>query len=50
MVTLPAVAGRDVSQIPSELVIPGLPFVIVYRVVGDAIEITRILHGAQKWP
>ena len=30
--------------------IPGLPFVIIYRVCDDAIEITRILHGAQKWP
>ena len=33
-----------------ELVISRLPFVIIYRVRGDAIEITRILHGAQKWP
>ena len=33
-----------------ELVISGLPFVIIYRVHGEAVEITRILHGAQKWP
>ena len=33
-----------------ELAISGLPFVIIYRVRGDAIEITRVLHGAQKWP
>ena len=32
-----------------ELVISGLPFVIIYRVHSDAVEITRILHGAQKW-
>ncbi len=33
-----------------ELVIPGLPFLIVYRVRENVIEINRILHGAQKWP
>jgi addiction module RelE/StbE family toxin len=33
-----------------ELVFSGLPFLAVYRMLGDAIEINRILHGAQKWP
>ena len=33
-----------------ELVFPGLPFLAVYRIGEDAIEINRILHGAQKWP
>jgi len=33
-----------------ELVLPGLPFLAVYRVRKEVIEIARILHGAQKWP
>ena len=33
-----------------ELVITGLPYVIVYRIREDVVEINRILHGAQKWP
>jgi toxin ParE1/3/4 len=33
-----------------ELVFPDLPFLAVYRVREDVIEINRILHGAQKWP
>ncbi len=33
-----------------ELVFPGLPFLAVYRVGEEAVEIDRILHGAQKWP
>jgi plasmid stabilization system protein ParE len=33
-----------------ELVFPGLPFLAIYRIRGDAIEIVRILHGAQNWP
>ena len=33
-----------------ELVFAGLPFLAVYRVREDVIEINRILHGAQNWP
>jgi toxin ParE1/3/4 len=33
-----------------ELVLSGSPYVAVYRLQGDAIEILRILHGAQSWP
>jgi toxin ParE1/3/4 len=40
--------GRKVNT--RELVFPDLPFLAVYRVREDVIEINRILHGAQKWP
>ena len=33
-----------------ELVLSPLPYVVVYRIGGEAIHIVRILHGAQKWP
>jgi len=33
-----------------ELVLTGLPFLAIYRVHNDVIEIARILHGARKWP
>lgn len=33
-----------------ELAVPGLPFLIVYRIRQSVIEINRILHGAQRWP
>jgi toxin ParE1/3/4 len=33
-----------------EVMVTGLPFVIVYRVGKEAVEIVRILHGAQQWP
>jgi toxin ParE1/3/4 len=33
-----------------EVTIPQFPFVVIYRVQSNVIEITRILHGAQKWP
>jgi len=31
-------------------VIAGLPYVAIYRLKGEVIEIARVLHGAQRWP
>ena len=33
-----------------ELVIPSLPYMVVYQVAGDVLFIVRILHAAQDWP
>ena len=33
-----------------ELVLAPLPYIIVYRVRSDAVEIVRIYHSAQNWP
>ena len=33
-----------------ELIISGLPFVIIYRIREASVEIIRVIHGAQKWP
>ena len=33
-----------------ELVLPGLPWIAVYRIREDAVEVVRIYHGAQNWP
>jgi addiction module RelE/StbE family toxin len=33
-----------------ELVLSSLPYVVVYKITGDALHIIRILHGAQDWP
>jgi toxin ParE1/3/4 len=40
--------GRKVGT--RELIFTGLPYLAIYRVRGDTLEILRILHGAQKWP
>lgn len=32
-----------------ELVFGGLPYLAVYRIHRDAVEIVRIFHGAQDW-
>ena len=33
-----------------ELVLLSLPFVAVYEVHEERVQILRILHGAQRWP
>ena len=33
-----------------ELVIDGLPFVVVYREAGGGVEVLRTLHSSQQWP
>lgn len=33
-----------------ELAIVGTPFIAVYKLIGERVEIVRLLHGAQKWP
>jgi len=33
-----------------ELVISSTPYIIPYRVRGDALEILRVLHSSRKWP
>jgi toxin ParE1/3/4 len=33
-----------------ELVIPDTPYIIPYRVRGNAVEILRVFHAARRWP
>ncbi len=43
--------GRK-GRIPGtrELIIPGLPYIVPYRVKGGVIEILGVLHTVQEWP
>ena len=41
-------AGRVVGA--RELVVADTPFIVPYRVRGNAVEILRVMHGARKWP
>jgi len=33
-----------------ELVIPGTPFIVPYRIRHDMIQVLRVFHGARLWP
>jgi addiction module RelE/StbE family toxin len=41
-------AGRITGT--RELVIPGLPYIIVYEVMDTAVQIHHIYHTARNWP
>lgn len=43
--------GRP-GQLPNtrELVFASLPYIAIYRLKDEAVEILRIYHGAQDWP
>ncbi len=33
-----------------ELIIPGTPFIVPYRVRKNTVEVLRVFHHARKWP
>jgi toxin ParE1/3/4 len=33
-----------------ELVVPGTPYIVPYRVRDSEVQILRVFHGARKWP
>ena len=33
-----------------ELVVPGAPYIIPYRLRGDRLEVVAVFHARQKWP
>jgi toxin ParE1/3/4 len=40
--------GRVVGT--RELVIPGTPYIVPYRMRDNRIQILRVYHGARRWP
>ncbi len=50
LTTHPA-SGR-IGRVPGtrELIVSGTPYIVPYRVRGDAVEILRVFHAARKWP
>jgi addiction module RelE/StbE family toxin len=41
-------AGRTTGW--RELVVPGLPYIVGYRIVDDVVDIASVLHTSRKWP
>lgn len=44
-------AGRA-GRIPGtrELVVPGTPWIVPYRIRRGFVDILGVIHGARKWP
>ncbi|MSO62149.1 MAG: type II toxin-antitoxin system RelE/ParE family toxin [Acidobacteria bacterium] len=50
LLTFPNRGRQGKKEGTRELVLAPLPYLVVYKVLGDVIFVVRILHGAQKWP
>ena len=50
LLTFPNRGRQGKKEGTRELVLSPLPYIVVYKVLGDVIFVVRILHGAQKWP
>jgi toxin ParE1/3/4 len=46
----PARGGGKGGGNARELAISGTPYVLPYRIVGDAVHILRVFHSARRWP
>lgn len=33
-----------------ELILPDLPYIIPYRIIGEELHILAVMHMAQRWP
>lgn len=33
-----------------ELLVPRTPYILPYRVLGEVLEVLRVLHSARRWP
>lgn len=43
-------AGRPGRVIGTkELIVPGTPYIIPYRVKGDIVQVLRVYHTSRKW-
>ncbi|MGV3551690.1 type II toxin-antitoxin system RelE/ParE family toxin [Rhizobium sp.] len=44
-------SGRIGRQQDSrELVVTGTPYIVIYAVAGDVIQIMHVVHTSQQWP
>ena len=41
-------AGRQAGT--REFVVPRTPYLLIYTLADQRLEIVRVLHGAQRWP
>lgn len=46
----PAMGREGRVQGTRELVVTRLPYVVAYRMAGDAVEILAVIHTARRWP
>jgi toxin ParE1/3/4 len=46
----PRLGHRGRQSDTREFVVSGTPYFLVYKLTRSHVEITRVIHGARKWP
>jgi len=46
----PQIGKRGRVEDTRELVIAGTPYIVVYRLEGEQVQIVAVIHSAQRWP
>lgn len=46
----PLIGREGRRQGTRELVLAPMPWIVIYVVRNDTIDVVRVLHGAQRWP
>ena len=50
LATFPASGRPGLKPYTRVLVVPATPYIVVYRVQDECVEILRVIHGARQWP
>lgn len=50
LTTFPDLGHLGLDGRAREIGVKGTPYILVYDVIGDAIYIERVRHGARRWP
>jgi toxin ParE1/3/4 len=50
LIAYPAIGRTGRVEGTRELLIPRLPYIAVYRIVGETIEILAVIHTSRRWP
>jgi addiction module RelE/StbE family toxin len=48
--TMPLRGRQGRIEYTRELVLPRLPYIVVYELLHERLVILSIVHGAQRWP
>jgi toxin ParE1/3/4 len=50
LATMPQMGRPGRIESTRELVVPDTPYIVVYYVDGDTVNIISVIHGAREWP
>jgi len=50
LIDFPEMGRQGRCRRTRELIVPGTPYIVAYRLKPSVIQILAIMHGARRWP